>query len=104
MGTGAGAGQGPSHERHYDVHVGQLAANLQHHDGLHALQESDPGLAADQRCLRKVRDRGHTQDALDGQGHVRCHESGRSELGNLESQRDGLVTVSLSVSGGSKTT
>lgn len=31
--------QGPPHDRHYDVHVRQLAADLQHHDGLHGLQE-----------------------------------------------------------------
>lgn len=47
VGTGAGARKGAPHERHHDVHVGKLAANLQHHDGLHALQESDPGLVAD---------------------------------------------------------
>lgn len=102
VGTGAGARQGAPHERHHDVHVGKLAANLQHHDGLHALQESDPGLTADQLRLREVRDRGHAQNALDGQGHVHRHEPGRFELGDLEGQRDGLVTVSLSGSDGSK--
>lgn len=37
VGTGAGAGQGAPNERHHDVHVRQLAANIQYHDGLHAL-------------------------------------------------------------------
>lgn len=54
MGAGSGAGQGAPDERHHDVHVGKLTPNLQHHDGLHALQEPHTGLATDQFRLRKV--------------------------------------------------
>lgn len=39
LGTRPRACQSLAHERNHDVHVGQLAADIQHNDGLHAVQE-----------------------------------------------------------------
>lgn len=56
--------QGTTHECCYDVHVGQQPANLQHHDGLHAVQESDTKPDANESSLHEVRDGGDKKDNL----------------------------------------
>lgn len=56
--------QGTTHECCYDVHVGQQPANLQHHDGLHAVQESDTKPDANEPSLHEVRDGGDKKDNL----------------------------------------
>jgi len=56
--------QGNPDECCHDVHVGKQSANLQHHDGVHAVQESDTKPDADQSSLHKVRDGGDKEDNM----------------------------------------
>lgn len=44
MGGRLGSRQRSTHDWHHDVHVRKLAADLQHHDGIHGIQESFDGL------------------------------------------------------------
>lgn len=44
MGTRDRARQSASHERFRNVHVGQFVTDLQHHDGVHAVQGADHGV------------------------------------------------------------
>ena len=54
MGSRPRARQATTHERNHDVHVRQLAADLQHHDGVYAVQEPHPGAAADESGVCEV--------------------------------------------------
>lgn len=49
--------QTDSHERNHDVHVRQQSTNLQHHDGIHALQGPHPGSNRYKRAILEIRDR-----------------------------------------------
>lgn len=84
MGAGARARQSSPHERHHDVHVRQLAADLQHYDGLHAVQEPAAGPAADERRVRALRDRRHEEVAVDSEGGVCGYELVGVGAGDLE--------------------
>ena len=86
--------QSPPNECDYDVYVRKYVADIQHHDGLYALQESCTGSPADKPGLHEVRDRRNEKQAMDGQGCLCTHEPGRSGPGNLEGQWDGTATVS----------
>lgn len=55
MGGRLGPRESAAHERNHDVHVRQLPPDLQHHDGLHAVQEPNPRDPADQPGLHQVR-------------------------------------------------
>ena len=54
MGTSPCARQSSPHERNNDVHVRKLITNLQHNDGLHAVQESNTGFAVYERGVPKI--------------------------------------------------
>lgn len=43
LGSRTGSCQGSAHDRHHDVHVGQLTPDLQYHDGFHGFQEPSDG-------------------------------------------------------------
>lgn len=64
MGDSHSPSQSPPHERGHDVHVGQQSADLQHHDGVHAVQEPDTKLDADEPSVHEVRDGGHKEDDM----------------------------------------
>lgn len=66
MGSGSRAGESATHERHHDVHVRQLVADIQHYDGVHVVQNPPAGPAADEHGVCQVRDRGHEEYAVDG--------------------------------------
>lgn len=59
MGTRSRPGQTTPHERDHDVHVRQLAPDLQHHDGVHVVQGSDPGTYEYESSVYEVRDGWH---------------------------------------------
>lgn len=84
MGSRARAGQTAAHERHHDVHVRQLPADLQHHDGVHAVQEPGPVAAADQPGVCAVRDAKDEEQDVGGEGGVCAYESGGFSVGDLE--------------------
>lgn len=80
-------------ERNHDVHVWQLTADLQHHDGLHALHESYQGSSGHQPGIFPVRVRGNSKEIVYRQGGVRVDAAGRARVGSVEGQFDGTVTV-----------
>ena len=57
-------GQGTPHECCDDVHVGEQPADLQHHDGVHALQEPHTEPDANEPGLHEIRDGGNEEDAV----------------------------------------
>jgi hypothetical protein len=93
MGAGPRARQTTTHERDHDVHVRQLAADLQYHDGLHVVQESHSRPYQYESGLHEVRDGGHQGQAVDDQGDLCDYAVGGAELGDMESQWDGTTAV-----------
>ena len=85
--------QTDSHERHHDVYVWQQSANLQHHDGFHALQGSYPRPALDQHGLCKVRDRWDPYQVEGRQGCLRFNAVITARVGRVEGEYNGTVTV-----------
>ena len=70
MGASAGTRETTSHERNRDVHDRQQSADIQHHDGLHAVQGPDRGNHEHSEHFSKARD-GREQGADDvGEGGV----------------------------------
>ena len=54
MGDRPSAREAAAHERDHDVHVRQLAADIQHHDGLHVVQEPNHRPGADESGVYAV--------------------------------------------------
>ena len=54
MGTRPRTRQGPPHERDHDVYVRKYPSDFQHHDGLHAIQESLTRYPADESGFHKI--------------------------------------------------
>jgi len=82
-------------ERDHDVHVRQLTPDLQYHDGFHAVQEPSPRTYEYESSFYKVRNGRHQGEIMDGQGYVCAYAAGGAELGDMESQRDGVTAVGL---------
>lgn len=54
MGARHSARQSSPHECNHDVHVRQQSSDLQHNDGLHAIQEPNPGVAIYERGVQEI--------------------------------------------------
>ena len=92
MGTRPRARQSLAHERHHDVHVRQLAADLQHHDGLHVVQEPHHRHLYHQRSLQALRIRGDEEAAVGGQGVLCADELCGAGIGHMEGEWYGSTT------------
>lgn len=84
MGVSTCPREGITHECCYDVHVGEQSADLQHHDGVHALQEPNPEPDADQSSVHEVRDGGNEEDNLVDESGIRDDEYGGFSIGDME--------------------
>lgn len=91
MGTRPRARQSSSHERHHDVHVRQLAPDIQHHDGVYAVQESNHWHTLHERGVPEVRVGWDEAAAVVGQGLLCAHELRCARFGGLEGEWDGSV-------------
>ena len=91
LGTRPRARQSLAHERNHDVHVRQLAADIQHNDGLHAVQEPHHGHLHHERSVPAVRIRGDEKAAVARQGVLRADELCGAGVGGLEGQWHGAA-------------
>ena len=95
MGGGSCASQAITDDSYHDVHVRQLLANIQHHDGGDGIQESHHGVDGYQSGLREVGERRHEGKDHNGQGSLRGYATACLGVRHLESQWHGITSVSL---------
>lgn len=95
MGGRLGSLEADPHERNHDVHVWKQPANLQYHDGFHALQGSYTRLDSHQSRVCEIRNGFEPCEIVGMQGGI-CLDAARSTwIGYLEGQFYGVVAVSF---------
>ena len=92
MGTRPRACQSLAHERNHDVHVRQFAADIQHNDGLHVVQEPYHRHLHNERSFQALRIRGDEEAAVGCQGMLCVDELCGAGIGRLEGQWYGSTT------------
>ena len=84
MGVGDRTGQAATYERDRDVDDGQLAPDLQHLHGVHALSGTADGLDEHQWDVSAIRDAEHQVADGRGEAGVCGYESTCTWIGNIQ--------------------
>lgn len=102
MGGRVSTCEADSHDRLYDVYVGQWASDILNYDGCDGIQEPLDGATGDKFGVPTIRERGNGAEADVGEGGICGNADSVVWPGNLESKSDGVVTVRIMLYGDNK--